>query len=76
MCSAISEVDLGKPCYVGPMEVMNEIMDPNVQETIGAAFKIMRAVGCCLRAQRIRHLEEEFPEEYHGMPVGHDKACV
>ena len=78
MCSAISEVDLKTPSYVGPMEIMNEIRDPNVQETIGAAFKIMRAVGCCLRAQRIRHLHEEFPDEYHGQveQVGQGENCI
>ncbi len=63
MCVAISEIDPVTPKYVGVMEIVNELLDPNVQETIGLAFKIMRSVGCCLRANRIRRLEEEFPDE-------------
>ena len=66
MCNAIEEIDLGKPYFIGPVEIMNEIRDPNVQETIGFAFKIMRAVGCCLRANRMRQMAEDYPEE---MPV-------
>jgi len=64
MCSAISDLELGKPSYVGPFEMMNEIRDPNVQETLGMAFKVMRAVGCCLRANRMRQVAEDYPEEY------------
>jgi hypothetical protein len=45
------------------VEIMNEIRDPNVQETLGFAFKIMRTVGCCLRANRIRQMGEDYPEE-------------
>ena len=62
MCEAIEHVDLGKPYYLGPAEILNEIRDPNVQETLGFAFKIMRAVGCCLRANRIRQVAEDYPE--------------
>ena len=64
MCTAITDLELGKPSYVGPFEMMNEIRDPNVQETLGLAFKVMRAVGCCLRANRMRQMAEDFPEEF------------
>jgi uncharacterized protein YjgD (DUF1641 family) len=63
MCKAIEGIDLGKPYFLGPVEIMNEIRDPNVQETLGFAFKIMRAVGCCLRANRMRQMAEDYPEE-------------
>ncbi|MEW6220255.1 MAG: DUF1641 domain-containing protein [Thermodesulfobacteriota bacterium] len=75
MCAAISEVELGAPAYVGPFEMVNEIRDPNVQETLGFAFKIMRAVGCCLRANRIHQLEHEFPDELPGGSV-HSESCA
>jgi hypothetical protein len=63
VCQAIEEIELGKPYFLGPVEIMNEIRDPNVQETLGFAFKIMRTVGCCLRANRIRQMGEDYPEE-------------
>jgi hypothetical protein len=63
VCNAIEEIDLGKPYFLGPVEIMNEIRDPNIQETLGFAFKIMRAVGCCLRANRMRQMAEDFPDE-------------
>jgi uncharacterized protein YjgD (DUF1641 family) len=67
VCNAIEEIDLGKPYFLGPVEIMNEIRDPNVQETLGFAFKIMRAVGCCLRANRMRQMAEDYPEDYPGV---------
>ncbi|MCF6289940.1 MAG: DUF1641 domain-containing protein [Desulfobacterales bacterium] len=70
ICEAVKDIELGKPSYVGPFDMVNEIRDPNVQETLGAAFKIMRAVGCCLRANRLRQVAEDYPEEFPGMTVG------
>ncbi len=66
MCKAIEEIELGKPYFLGPVEIMNEIRDPNIQETLGFAFKMMRAVGCCLRANRMRQMAADYPEE---MPI-------
>ncbi|MFC1524533.1 DUF1641 domain-containing protein, partial [Thermodesulfobacteriota bacterium] len=76
VCKAIEEIDLGKPSYVGPIEIMNEIRDPNVQETLGFAFKMMRAVGCCLRANRLRQVAEDYPEEYPGVSATSSETCV
>jgi len=63
ICQAVEEIDLGKPSYVGAFEIVNEIRDPNVQETLGLAFKLMRVVGCCLRANRLRQVAEDYPEQ-------------
>ncbi len=52
MSEVIRSIDLTKSNKVGPIMAAKKLFDPNVQETLGATFTLLDAVGGMLEAYR------------------------